>query len=258
MSEFEFFKVAMTAEHVATVTIARPPVNAFTQEVYKEMQDLFGRTDEIVPDARAIILTGEGKHFCGGNDLTEFQTMNPDNAAARMLEVRTAFWAIRDCPVPVIAAVAGVAVGTGLAIAASADMVVASDDAKFSLPEIQVGAMGGARHAMRLAPLGVVRRMHFTADMVPVQELQPYGGIHAVVPRESLLDEAHELASRIVRHSPIAIRIAKRSLNGIESMEFKEGYAFEQGLTGELSGYDDAKEAVNAFFERRDPVYTGR
>lgn len=258
MSDLEFFKVKMTAEHVATVTITRPPVNAFTVPMYEEMQDLFGRTDEIVPDARAIILTGDGKHFCGGNDLTEFQTMTPENAGERMLEVRKAFWAIRDCPIPVIAAVAGVAVGTGLAIAASSDLIVAADDAKFSLPEIQVGAMGGARHAMRIAPLGVVRRMHFTADMVPVQELEPYGGIHAVVPREQLSKEAHSLAARIVQHSPIAIRICKRSLNEIESMEFKEGYAFEQSLTAELSGYDDAKEAVNAFFERRTPVYTGR
>ena len=257
MTGFEFLNIEMTAEHVATVTMARPPVNAVNVPMYLEIQRLFGSTDELVPDARAIILTGEGKHFCGGNDLTEFQTMTPENYEERMVEVRKAFWAIRDCSVPVVAAVAGVAVGTGLALAASSDLIVASEDARFSLPEIQVGAMGGARHLMRLAPLGVVRRMHLTGDPVPAAELAQYGGIDSVVPREELLSAAHALAARIVRHSPIAIRICKRSLNTIESMELKEGYEFEQSLTGELSSYDDAKEAVNAFFERREPVYTG-
>lgn len=80
-------------------------------------------------------MTGAGKHFCGGNDLTEFQTMTPENAGERMLAVREAFWSIYDCPLPVIAAVHGVAVGTGLALAASCDLVVAAKGATFTLPE---------------------------------------------------------------------------------------------------------------------------
>lgn len=258
MADFEFLRIAMTGDHVATVTLARPPVNAVNVPMYQEIQRLFSTTDDLVPDARAIVVTGEGKHFSAGNDLTEFQTMTPENYEARMLEVRKGFFAIQDCQIPVIAAVSGAAVGTGLAIAASADLIVASDEARFSLPEISVGVMGGVRHAMRIAPLGVVRRMHLTADLVPATELVQYGGIYAVVPREQLLEEAHALAARIVRHSPIAIRLSKRSLNAVESMEMKEGYRFEQSLTGELSGHDDSKEAVNAFFERREPVYTGR
>ena len=90
------------------------------------------------------------------------------------------------------------------------------------------------------------------------KELARYGGIDSVVPADKLLESAHELAGRIARHSPVAIRMAKRSLNRIEYMELKDGYAYEQSLTGELSGYDDAKEAVNAFFERRAPQYTGK
>ncbi|MGJ3558286.1 enoyl-CoA hydratase-related protein [Streptomyces sp. INA 01156] len=130
--------------------------------------------------------------------------------------------------------------------------------ARFGLPEIQVGAMGGAKHASRLVPQALVRRMHFTGDMVPVEELVRYGGIDSVVPAERLLTAAGELARRIVRHSPVAIRTAKRSLNRIEYMELKEGYTYEQSLTGELSAHDDAKEAVRAFFERREPRYTGK
>lgn len=257
MDQFEFLDVT-TEDHVATVTMKRPPVNAVSQPMYAEIKRLFSRIEEYAPDARAVILVGAGKHFCGGNDLEEFRTLNPQNAGVRMMHVREAFAAIYDSALPVIAAVRGVAVGTGVALAGSCDLVVAAEGARFSLPEIQVGAMGGAKHLSRLVPQGVVRRMHYTADMVPAEELVQYGGIVSVVPDDELEKAATELAQRITRHSPVAIKIAKRSLNQIEYMELKSGYQFEQSLTGELSGYDDAKEAVAAFFERREPRYTGK
>lgn len=253
---FQHLKVE-AAESIGVVRLARPPVNAVDQEMYREIARLFGNVGDVLPNARAVILIGEGKHFCGGNDLNEFLSMDPGNVAHRMKTVREAFWAIYDAPYPVIAAVAGTAVGTGVALAASCDLVVAADDARFGLPEIQVGAMGGAKHLSRLVPQGVVRRMHLTADLVPVEELARFGGIADVVPVEDLEHAARRLAERIVRHSPVAIRLAKRSLNTIEYADLKSGYEFEQSLTGELCGHDDAKEAVRAFFERRPPVYTG-
>jgi enoyl-CoA hydratase len=257
MADLQFLDVA-TKDHVATVTMRRPPVNAVSQPMYAEIKDVFSRIEEYAPAARAVILVGEGKHFCGGNDLEEFKTLTPENSRVRMMAVREAFWAIYDSALPVIAAVRGVAVGTGVALAASCDLVVAATGARFSLPEIGVGVMGGAKHLSRLVPQGVVRRMHYTADLVPAEELVQYGGIVSVVPSEELEQAATELAHRITRHSPVAIKIAKRSLNQIEHMDLKSGYQFEQGLTAELSGYEDAKEAVSAFFERREPQYTGR
>ena len=257
MAGLEFLDVA-SKDHVATVTMRRPPVNSVTQPMYAEIKDVFSRIEEYAPDARVVILVGEGKHFCGGNDLTEFKTLTPENSRVRMMAVREAFWAIYDSALPVIAAVRGVAVGTGLALAASCDLVVAASGARFGLPEIQVGVMGGAKHLSRLVPQGVVRRMHYTAEMLPAEELVQYGGIVSVVPSEQLEVAAIELAHGITRHSPVAIKIAKRSLNQIEYMDLKSGYQFEQGLTAELSGYEDAKEAVRAFFERREPQYTGK
>jgi enoyl-CoA hydratase len=236
----------------------RPPVNAVSQPMYAEIKDLFSRIEEYAPDARAVVLVGAGKHFCGGNDLEEFKTLTPENSRVRMMAVREAFAAIYDSALPVIAAVRGVAVGTGVALAGSCDLVVAASGARFSLPEIGVGVMGGAKHLSRLVPQGVVRRMHYTADLVPAEELVQYGGIVSVVPSEQLEQAATELAQRITRHSPVAIKIAKRSLNQIEYMDLKSGYQFEQGLTAELSAYEDAKEAVQAFFERREPQYTGK
>ncbi|HWD03612.1 MAG TPA: enoyl-CoA hydratase-related protein [Amycolatopsis sp.] len=243
---------------IATVWLNRPPVNATDRQLYSEIREFFGNVPDYLPRARVVVLAGKGKHFCAGNDLAEFQTMDPDNAPERLKLARETFWAIYDSPCPVIAAVHGVAVGSGLAIAASCDLVVAAEGAQFATPEVNVGVLGGAKHLSRLVPQGVVRLMHYTGDLYAAEKLLPYGGIVDVVPREQLLGAAQALARSIARHSPVTLQLAKRSLNGIEYMDLKPGYEFEQGLTRELSGYADAKEAVNAFLERRAPVYTGR
>lgn len=252
------FVTISTTDHVATVTLDRRPVNAVNQQMYREIKDFFSRIEEYAPDARVAVLIGEGRHFCGGNDLEEFRDLTPENSRVRMLTVREALWSIYDCALPVIAAVRGVAVGTGVALAASCDLVVAATGAQFGLPEVGVGVMGGAKHLSRLVPQGVVRRMHYTAELVPVEELVQYGGVVQVVPGDELAKAATELAQRITRHSPVAIRTAKRSLNQIEYMDLKSGYQFEQSLTGEMARSEDSKEAVAAFFERREPRYTGR
>jgi enoyl-CoA hydratase len=243
---------------VATVWLNKPPVNAVDSEMYAEIHQFFSNITEYTPDARVVVLAGRGKHFCAGNDLAEFQTLGPSNAEARLKEAREAFWSIYSSPLPTIAAVHGVAVGAGLAIAASCDLVIATESARFATPEVNVGVLGGAKHLSRLVPQGVVRLMHYTGDLVSARTLQPYGGIAEIVPEERLLESALALAHSIARHSPATLRLAKRSLNGIEYMDLKQGYEFEQSLTRELSGYNDSKEAVNAFLEKRPPVYTGR
>jgi enoyl-CoA hydratase len=242
---------------IATVWLDRPPVNAVTQEMYGEIIELFTSPATYLGDARAIVLTGVGKHFCGGNDLTEFQTLSPENSPARMKRISESFWSIYDSPLPVIAAVRGVALGTGLAIAASCDFVIAGESARFGLPEVGVGVMGGAKHASRLAPQSVVRYLHLTAEQISAAELARYGGVLEIVADGEVVPRALEVAAKIVRHSPIALRYAKQSLNHIEYMDLKHGYEYEQSLSGELSAYSDAKEAVNAFFEDREPQYTG-
>jgi enoyl-CoA hydratase len=242
----------------ATLWLNRPPVNAIVSEMYVEIRELFGAITEYLPEARVLVLAGRGKHFCAGNDLGEFHSMSPENAPARMKLVREAFWALYDSPIPVIAAVHGAAVGAGLGLAASCDLIVAAADAKFGLPEISVGVMGGAKHLARLVPQGMVRLMYLTGELVDATALQPFGGIVKIAPSNELLDTALGLARSIARHSPVAVRFAKQNLNAIEYMDLKAGYEYEQGRTAELSGYADSKEAVNAYLERRAPVYTGR
>ena len=257
MSDYEFLRWEAGDDGVATVWLSRAPVNAVNQVMYREIKAVF---EEVGADPRvnAVVLAADGRHFCAGNELAEFQTLSPENAGDRMLEVREAFWSIYDCPLPVIAAVQGTAVGTGLAIVASCDMVVAAEGAKLGVTEISVGVMGAAKHLSRMMPQAMVRWMFFSGEPLPAEEFVRFGGVLEVVPPAELLDAARRRAAAIVCHSPLAIRYAKRALNTIEYMDLKSGYEFEQGLTGELSGHEDPKEAITAFFERRPPRYTGR
>nr|WP_087575597.1 enoyl-CoA hydratase-related protein [Sphingomonas sp. CDS-1] len=255
MSSFKYLNISYSGDGVADVRLARPPANGVDRDMYIEIARLFSEPDQIGPGLQAIVLSGEGPHFCAGNDLDEFATMTPENGTERMWRVREAFFAIQDCPVPVIAAVHGAALGTGLCLAVSSDVIVAARDARFGLPELTVGVMGGARHLARLAPQALVRRMFFTGQPLTGEELGEATGAIIVCDREDLLDHAHGIARRIAGFSPKAIRLAKQILNRIETMDIKAGYAFEQGYTVQMSGHPDSKEALAAFREKRAPVY---
>jgi len=156
--DFKYLRMNSDNALILEVLLARQPVNAVDVDMYIEIAALFSQPDRFAPKARVIVLRGDGPHFCAGNDLDEFATMTPENGTERMWRVREAFFAIQDCPLPVIGATHGAVLGTGLAIAASCDFVVATRDARFGLPELTVGVMGGARHLARLAPQPLVRR----------------------------------------------------------------------------------------------------
>jgi enoyl-CoA hydratase len=237
------------------VTLDRPPVNAVDLAMYAEIRETFNGLRQAFPDGRVVVLEGAGRHFCAGNDLGDFETMTSANAPERMQGVREAFWAVRDCPLPVVAAVQGSALGTGLALAASADLIVAAEDAQFGLPELSVGVMGGARHLARLVPQQLVRKMFLTADPVSGAELAKAGGVAEAVPISELAAAARALALRIARHSPSAARVGKRALNQIEAMDLKSGYEAEQGYTGDMADHPDAREALAAYREKRPPRY---
>jgi enoyl-CoA hydratase len=251
---YRFLNVQITAG-IAVVTLTRSPVNAVNQEMYEEIRALFAEIAIRDAALKCVILTGQGKHFCAGNDLDEFMTMTPKNAGSRMFEVREAFWAVRDCPIPVIAAVNGAALGTGLALAASCDFIIAAQNARFGLPEISVGVMGGAKHLRRLVPEPMLRWMFLSGESAPASLLLGVGAIIDIVPPEDLLPAAKRRAGEICRHSGVALRIGKRTLNRIEQMDLEAGYEFEQARTGQVSGYADSAEARQAVVERRSPKY---
>lgn len=254
--DLEYVKVDVR-DGIADVVLDRPPVNAINQPMYDEINRVFTHIDSF-GDPVVAVLRGEGKHFCGGNDLDDFATLTPENSPERMWHVRESFWALYDCAVPVVSAVRGVAIGSGLCLAASADVIVAGETARFGLPEITVGVMGGARHAARLVPHMVVRRLFFAGQAVPVAEIERYGAIDAIVADGELEETAFRRAREIAKHSPVALRYAKKALNETEYMDLKAGYEREQSYTHVMSGTEDSKEAVAAFFEKREPVYKGR
>lgn len=254
MNQFEFLKTNQIAPGIYSVQMDRAPANGVNRHMYIELFELFSKPDQL-EGVRTIILGGAGKHFCAGNDLDEFQTMTPENGTERMWRVRQAFFAIQDCPVPVIGAVQGAALGTGLAIAASCDFVVASQDARFGLPELTVGVMGGARHLGRIAPQPLVRRMFLTGEHLTAAEFSAAGGAIIIAEDGKLEETAVRFASRIASFSPTAARVGKQILNRIETMDLQQGYEFEQRYTVRMSGHPDSKEALSAFREKRAPAY---
>ena len=255
MTDFKHLKISYAGDGVADVRLARPPANAVDRDMYIEIARLFSAPDAIGKGLQAIVFSGEGPHFCAGNDLDEFATMTPENGTERMWRVREAFFAIQDCPVPVIAAVHGAALGTGLCLAVSSDIIVATRDARFGLPELTVGVMGGARHLARLVPQALARRMFFTGEPVSGEALAEATGAVILAERDQLLERAHAIAKRSAGFSPTAVRLSKEILNRIETMDIRAGYEFEQGYTVQMSGHPDSKEALAAFREKRPPAY---
>src|SRR4029077_8658819 len=151
------------ADHVAIATMANPPVNALSRQLQDEMAlgfDLMSEDDAV----RVVVLTGQGQHFCAGADLKARTGGAPPPGGQRghLRSARECFHALVECRKPVIAAINGAALGAGLAIAASCDILLASEHASLGMPEIDVGLMGGGRHAMRLFPHSRVRRMAVT------------------------------------------------------------------------------------------------
>jgi enoyl-CoA hydratase len=163
-----------------------------------------------------------------------------------------AFAAVYDCPVPVIAAVHGFCVGGGIGLVGNADVIVASDDAYFGLPEVDRGALGAATHLSRLVPQHKMRAMVYTSATATAAELHAFGSVLEVVPRDELRDAAFAVAATIAEKSPTVIRAAKESLNGIDLWDVKRSYRYEQGFTFELNLSGVSDELRDAFVEGRD------
>ena len=243
---------------VALVTMDRPPVNAIVRQFQEELTATFDELSDR-DDVRVVVLTGAGKVFCAGADVkARATTINgPGDVWAHTRRTRESFHSILECKKPVIGAINGAALGAGLAIAASCDILVASESASLGLPEIDVGLLGGGRHTMRLFGCSRTRRMMFTGYRVPADECYRLGVVESVVPPDQLIEAAMVLAREIAAKSPIAIQLAKTALNAIEEMSLRDGYRFEQNMTVELGKSEDSKEAMRAFSEKRPPVFTG-
>jgi enoyl-CoA hydratase len=224
-----------TSDGVAEVVIDFPPVNALPVQGWFDLAEAISTAGQD-PAVRVVILAADGRGFCAGVDIKEMQQSSGHDALIGANRgCYAAFAAVYECAVPVIAAVQGFCLGGGVGLAGSADIVIAADDATFGLPEVDRGALGAATHLSRLVPQQLMRAMVYTCDPVPALELKRYGTVLDVVPAAELRATAREVADKIAAKDGEIIRLAKQSLNGIEPVDMRRSYRYEQGFTFELN-----------------------
>lgn len=232
---------------IAEIVFDVPPVNAFNSETWLSIPDMItsaGRN----PDVNCILIRAEGRGFCGGVDIKEMQA-HPDRITILNRGNYLTFKAIRDAEVPVVSAVHKFVIGGGIGICGASDSIIASDDAYFSLPEVDRGAMGGASHLSRMLPLHKVRAAFFTGGTIPAEEAYRLGAIEKVVAPAQLHSEARAFCAVIASKSRKALVIAKEALNGLEPRDVDRGYRWEQGFTLEMYMHEDSQKSRDAFVE---------
>jgi len=237
---------------IAEVIVDVPPVNALTVDGWFELARVIteaGRNALV----RVVVLRSEGRGFNAGVDIKEMQSTEGFSALIGANKgCYAAFAAVYDCPVPVITAVHGFCVGGGIGLVGNSDVVVASRDAFFGLPEVDRGALGAATHLARLVPQHLMRAMVYTGATATAEQLHAFGSVLKVVPSEELRGAAFEVAGQIAEKSPTVMRAAKESLNGIDLWDVKRSYRFEQGFTFELNLSGVSDELRDAFVDKRD------
>src|SRR5438105_5645211 len=207
-------------DRIAVVTLDRPPVNAVDRDAHVAINQAFdGLNDN--RDVQVAIFTAAGdRAFCAGADLRTVNQRPTDLPPTAITDparyARDAFWSITDCAVPVIGAINGPALGAGLAYAACCDILIASENATFGTTEINVGLLGASAHLSMLVGRHKARELFFTGETITAAELHRLGALRAVVPRSNLMDAAMELAHTLAEKSPIALRLAKDSMNRVE------------------------------------------
>src|SRR5215472_11298411 len=238
---------------IAEVVVDKPPFDALSVAGWHELARIVRSLGED-PAVRVLVLAAEGKGFNAGVDIKEMQAKPGHEALLGANHgCYEAFAAVYECAVPVIAAVHGYCLGGGIGLVGNADVIVASRDATFGLPEVDRGALGAATHLARLVPQHKMRAMVYLAATATADELHHYGSVLEVVDRSELRAAARRVAAAIAAKSPTVIRAAKQCLNGIDPVDVKRSYRFEQGFTFELNLAGVGDEARAAFVEKRDP-----
>ena len=232
---------------VAVVTMHHPPVNSLTVgdtwQIGEEFEAL-GRRD----DVRCIILTAEGKGFNAGIDIKEMQSRPGfEFFLSSGAACYSTFEKIYMSLVPTIAAVNDFCMGLGIGLVGSCDMIVASNKARFGLPEVDNGALGCASHLAKLVPPMKLRQMVFTCEPVSAQQLYEWGSVYRVSEPDELMTTAREVAAKVCAKRPRVLRAAKEALNHIDIYHLQKHYRLEQGYTYELNLYGDGGAAREEF-----------
>lgn len=248
--------------HIATLTLNRPAaLNAISRELAADLLavcDALTRRD----DVWAVIVTGAGERaFCAGADLKERWLLAPEERAAHTAAIEAAAEALAALPMPTIAAVRGFALAGGAELAIACDLRVVAEDATFGFPEVKIGIFPGAGGALRLPRFvgdGAARDLLFTGRRVTAEEAFLLGLVNRLVPAESVLEAASELAASIAENAPLAVRAVKRALEESQGRPPGEARRAVNALRAALDKTGDYEEGLAAFAERRLPRFTGR
>jgi enoyl-CoA hydratase len=236
------FKTSISKTGVAEMILDKPPVNAFDSAGWFAIADeidALGENDVV----RVIVVAAEGKGFCAGVDIKELASDSSKIVDVNKGNYET-FRAIHRNPKPVIMALHGFVLG-----------ILCSECARFGVPEIDRGAMGGGAHLQRMFPVQKVRYMYFTGEFIDAAEAYRLGAVERVVPRDELLDTAREIAGKIAEKSPAMVKLAKEALTGIEDGNLEDKYRWEQGFTLEAYSVGDSQESRDAFVQKREAKF---
>jgi enoyl-CoA hydratase len=260
---FETISVERRDSDVLLITLDRPEMaNALNTQMGLDVMELFEGLTIDTEGLRAVILTGRGtKAFCAGGDLKQRNNMTDEAWQAQHLIFERMLRAILACPIPVIAAVNGAAYGGGCEIAAAADFVYASSDARFALTEVTLGIMPGAGGTQNLSrAVGERRAKELILSGLPftASEAEAWGLVNRVVPQEHLMEATLASADRIASNGPIAVRQAKQAIHRGLQMSLADGLAFEIEAYNRLIPTEERREGVLAFNERRKPNFRGK
>ena len=247
-------------EGILTITISRPEaLNALNLKTLSELIGVLQQTYQN-HENRGIILTGDGeKAFVAGADIKELAALNQEQAFAFAQNGHRLFKLIEDCPKPVIAAINGFALGGGCELAMACHVRIASEDAKFGQPEVNLAIIPGYGATQRLTQLvgrGKALELMLTGDMISAQEAKAIGLVNQVVPKEELLSVAAKMMKRILTKGPIAVANVIRSVNAGFNFE-QAGYQAEAENFAACTTTNDFREGTTAFLEKRQPIFKG-
>ena len=260
---FQHLKVEIHDPKITVVTMDRPQaLNAMNTEMVIELRDCFQDYYVDPGSANCVILTGSGdRGFCTGADLKERDGMTDETWKKQHAIVEQMIRNIMNCPVPIIAAVNGAAMGGGLEIALATDFIYAANTAKFALPEVTRGIMPGAAGPQNLPRACGVRRAKeivLTGKLFDAETGAQWGIVNKVCEPSELLNDAITTARTIAENAPIGVRQAKKSLDKATELDRNSGYAFEIEAYNLTVPSEDRLEGVRAFNEKRKPVFKGR
>jgi len=261
MAETSILPVEMDSG-VVVLKLNRPEVmNAFNFSLLNALKNEIERL-RFDNDVRVVVITGEGERaFCAGADLKERSTMDPVEVKKFILTIRNLFTSIEQLNKPVIAAVNGIALGGGTELALACDIRIASENASMGLTETRLGIIPGAGGTQRLPRLigpGKAKELIFTGRRVSAREALDIGLVNSVCPLEFLMDQCRKMAGMICEAGPIAVEQAKYAINfGIET-DIQTGLAIESNAYWVTVPTEDRIEALNAFREKRKPVFKGK